>query len=64
MKNKHNTKVIPFWKWLKEHSAKYDISKSNPPALKMEELQGIKLPSIDFGKNYFHGSPQLKKKIA
>lgn len=64
MKNKYYTKVIPFWKWLKEHSAKYDLSKSNPPALRMEELQGINLPIIDFGKNYFHGSPQLKKKIA
>lgn len=58
------TKTMPFWKWLKEHHAKYDLSTSNPPALRLEELEGIQLPKVDLGKSYFYGSPTLKKLLA
>lgn len=55
--------MMPYWKWFRKYKAKYDISKSNPPALttKYLEKKGINIPKIDFEKSYHSGSPDLKK---
>lgn len=54
---------MPFWKWFKGYKAKYDVSKSNPPALTDEFLENndIIIPKIKFEKSYHGGSPDLKK---
>ncbi len=58
--------MMPFWKWFKGYKVRYDISKSNPPALTYEDLKaiGVEVPRIDFGRSYHGGSPLLKKVLS
>lgn len=60
---------MEYWKWFAKYhgTAAIDLSYSNPPPMGSKDLDmlGIKWQeNIDFGMNYFGGSPRLKEVIS